>query len=334
MGTTRTTIKMLELLMIFIFIASTVGEKLVPNYDVSRYKFLNVGTTLDIVCNNTYNKDPIQWVYPDRLKNDPRMTIQENGRMSHLEIKNASADDAGEYICSIGFEYIGNKHTFNKTIVVIVNKITQVLIEKTENSVKLQCDLQAYPTPHVYWTKEPFSVTDYDKSELNPKSEATASGCQGSLNLKQVIDKPNGRLILRQYNGVNHAELLIFNFTKEDEGIYCCISEIMANNDCKEIAVGPRKTGNKVAFKETSTISNTNDYSGQATNVARKESRPHDPVAKGGFETTAGVSTINVLCLVGIVLGNIMLGLLILQGVERKEALIVLLRMMEEKKTV
>ncbi|KAF4522169.1 hypothetical protein B566_EDAN010429, partial [Ephemera danica] len=90
------------------------------NFDIGRYKYLTVGETLIMTCENTLNNDPPSWTYPARLFNNPRVKIYfDNGPKSRMEIKNATADDAGKYGCGIDYEYQGKTIQMNKTIEVI-----------------------------------------------------------------------------------------------------------------------------------------------------------------------------------------------------------------------
>ncbi|KAF4529240.1 hypothetical protein B566_EDAN017631 [Ephemera danica] len=195
------------------------------NFDIGRYKYLTVGETLNITCENTLNNDPPSWAYPARLFKDPRLKVLDNGPKSRMEIKNAAADDAGKYGCGIDYEIKGKKFQTNKTIEVI------------------EPDLD-----DDYWVPSETKV---------------------------LIDKTVGRLILRQYNGVNNAELFITNYTKNDDGKYFCHAENIAGNAHEYFRVGHKKEY-KLDIEAIAT-----GKSVEPTNNSEPESQPSIPDARG-----------------------------------------------------
>ncbi|KAF4526478.1 hypothetical protein B566_EDAN013578 [Ephemera danica] len=168
------------------------------NYDIGNYKQLQVNKTLELICKNKLNRDPPSWTYHSRLHNDPRMKLTQNVGESRLVISKATAEDAGQYGCSIDHEHNGKTFHFNRTIEVIVydNKTLNPLPEE--------------PDEDDYWV---------------PPDE------------KVVVDKSEERWTLRPYKGVNNAELTIANVTENDNGQYFCCARNVAGEMCKDCTV-------------------------------------------------------------------------------------------------
>ncbi|KAF4522170.1 hypothetical protein B566_EDAN010430 [Ephemera danica] len=87
------------------------------------------------------------------------------------------------------------------------------------------CDVHAYPSPTIFWKIEP----DLDDDYWVPSET------------KVLVDKTEGRLILRQYNGVNNAELFVSNYTKDDDGKYFCVAQNIAGDACENCLVRQKR---------------------------------------------------------------------------------------------
>ncbi|KAF4518136.1 hypothetical protein B566_EDAN008838 [Ephemera danica] len=145
--------EMIQLMCLFAIVlnASAADYEMEVNYDIGHYKLLQFNQTLELICKNKLNRDPPSWTYHSRLYNDPRMKLSQDIGESRLVISNAQAEDAGQYRCSIEHEYEGKTIHFSRTIEVIVNEIREVKVEEEKGSIKLLCDVHAYPSAKVVW---------------------------------------------------------------------------------------------------------------------------------------------------------------------------------------
>ncbi|KAF4529072.1 hypothetical protein B566_EDAN017537 [Ephemera danica] len=217
---------------VVVSVSARVYHDLQLNYDIGHYKLLQVNQTLELICKNQLNRDPPSWTYSSRLHNDPRMKLSQYVGESRLVISNAQAEDAGQYGCSSDHEYNGKTFHFNRTIEVIANEIKEVKVEEEKDSIKLLCDVHAYPSATVIWK------IVYDNEDLNPKPQDPGEYEYWiPPDEKVVVDKSEGRWTLRPYNGVNNAELIIVNVTENDNGNYTCVSKSIAGDQSKDCSV-------------------------------------------------------------------------------------------------
>ncbi|KAF4529874.1 hypothetical protein B566_EDAN016118 [Ephemera danica] len=226
----RASILFMWTMSIMVSIVCAAYDEIEVNYDIGHYKFLKVNQTLELKCKNLLNRDPPSWTYHSRLYKDPRMRFYTDVGESRLVISNATAEDAGQYRCSIDHEYNLKTFHYNRTIEVIANEIRDVKAEEEKDSIKLLCDVRAYPSATVIWK------IDYDKVEIKPQQVETDEDYSNSTGDedKVFIDKTEGRWTLGPYKGVNNAELIIANATENDNGKYYCVARNFAGEKFKE----------------------------------------------------------------------------------------------------
>ncbi|KAF4529073.1 hypothetical protein B566_EDAN017538 [Ephemera danica] len=220
------------IMSIMISIDCAADHEMEVNYDIGHYKLLKINRTLELICKNKLNRDPPSWTYSSRLYRDPRMKLSQDVGESSLVISNAQAEDAGPYECSSDHEYDGRTFHFNRTIEVVVNEIREVKVEVEKDSIKLLCDVHAYPSATVIWK------IDYDNEELNPQPEEPDEDEYWiPPDDKVVVEKSGGRWTMRPYKGVKNAELIIADVTEEDNGNYTCVAKSIAGEQCKDCTV-------------------------------------------------------------------------------------------------
>ncbi|KAF4529877.1 hypothetical protein B566_EDAN016121 [Ephemera danica] len=238
-----TTLIQIKLILICTMVLTVLAadHEMEVNYDIKHYKQLHVNQTLELICKNKLNRDPPSWTYHSRLYRDPRMKLSQNVGESRLVIRNAQAEDAGQYRCSIEHEYNDRTFHFNRTIEVMANEIKDIKVEEEKDYIKLLCDVHAYPSATIIWK------IVYDNKELNPKPEEPDLEDEYWVQNEEkvVVDKSEGRWTLQQYKGVNNAELIIADVTANDNGNYTCVSKSIAGEQSKDctVTVTPEAAG-------------------------------------------------------------------------------------------
>ncbi|XP_039277871.1 basigin isoform X2 [Nilaparvata lugens] len=199
------------------------SSKLHANFDFQPYKVMDLAAQFHMHCNITdqtlaNSKPEYKWYKDNELlkttNKDGKPYLEVSGK--NLRILKPSLDDIGNYWCHV---YVNGTEQSKIMIEVIVKpyvKLTSQLTFIEGEELKIECAIQAKPTPAVMWKFE-----DIEYRESKDRVELRTSSA-----------------------GIPNAMFVIKNTEKSDRGNYTCL----AINTEPQVGITDQVTGSSVSY--------------------------------------------------------------------------------------